>query len=196
MIFVLVQVSYARQVFFEVKSDHLELTQTVLLEHVHSNQMDQLDSKISPAERFVNPKDIQLLNGKYAVAINQFRNLTGFSLLKEECRGHCVFELDLYIKDSSKIDDILLLYSTNQITQRDTPYFPSLKKAKRNRWFRFNIWMFDYKPLLGQGPDLQISNPYEFTIEDTKSPLSPRARRKFKILEGLSSQQDVYIHAL
>ncbi|MCO4780835.1 MAG: hypothetical protein KC646_00820 [Candidatus Cloacimonetes bacterium] len=192
----IIQAPLCANTLFKVHSNNVSLHDAKLLQYKDLNDPNVFEKTSVPLDQLFPNKNIQLINGKFAVPVSDFKNLLGLSVLKEFCSGICSFQFELFIKDTSAIKDIVFLYSSTKVEERDTAYFLSLEKAKRNSWTNLNLWVPDYSPLNGKGLDLQFSNPTRFKEVDLSSALSHNSRNAFIGIPDLSSQNDIYVHSI
>lgn len=183
-------------VLFEVHSDKVSVNQAKILQFADlSDEKNSKKKSIKPQEYF-DSKRIQLIDGKFAIPVTELKNLLGLSIVKQLCIDHCSFEFEVFIKNTSNVQDVLFLYSSSKVEERDTPYYLNLDNVKRNTWTDLNLWMPNYTPLKGESLDLQFSNPTRFKDGDLSSALSHNSRNAFLNLPDLSSQKDIFIHSI
>lgn len=188
--------SAAKETLLKVEKDRVTLSNSHLLQYTHlNNQDDYTLHKINELNYFKS-HDIQTIKNKNALNTSAFDKLSGLELLTNDYTGHVAFELELFIQEDSDIEDVLFLYASSSLSERDTPLVLDLKSLKRNQWIKFQIWMPDFIPSKGTFVDLQITNPCKLRYMDLDSPLKGGSRSILNTYKTLSQYKGVFLHSI
>ncbi|MCO4780838.1 MAG: adenylate/guanylate cyclase domain-containing protein [Candidatus Cloacimonetes bacterium] len=196
ILLLLTTINFGHKTFLQVEQNQVRLTSSQFLQYESLQDDKNIAYNIVDPSSYVKAKHIKKIANKYAVATTKFKDLWGISIQEELCSGLCAFELDLFVEKSAQMGDTLFLYSSQDVHERDTPFFINLDNIERDKWVKLDIWMPQYLPRVGNEPDFQISNPTRFKLEDVNSPLSPRALRAMRGLGDLTTTTGVFIHSI
>ncbi|MCO4780840.1 MAG: adenylate/guanylate cyclase domain-containing protein [Candidatus Cloacimonetes bacterium] len=188
--------AYTQEELLKVEQSKITLSNSQLLQYSELKNQKNFDLQSINTKKHFNNKTIQVVGEKAAIETSLLQEISGLEILTTKYSGHIAIELELYIKQDSDIEDVLFLYASSNLTERDTPLVFNLKNLKRDVWLRFQLWVPDFASSKGEFPDLQITNPYRLRTFDIGSPLKGEARKVLSTVKTLSEYKGVYLHSI